>query len=79
MSNYDEWTTICFKRAERDQLLQQTDKYLLSDYPISSSNLELIKQYRQELRDYMNLDEIKNYNYSCNYIPPEMPSFPILL
>ena len=73
MNNFDEWTVICFKRAERDQLLQQSDKYLLSDYPISSSNLELIKQYRQDLRNYMNIPEIVNYN--SNVILPPMPQF----
>ena len=73
MNNFDEWTVICFKRAERDQLLQQSDKYLLSDYPISSSNLELIKQYRQDLRNYMNIPEIVNYN--SNVILPHMPQF----
>ena len=73
MSNYDEWTAICFKRATRDQLLQQSDKYLISDYPISSSNLELIKQYRQDLRNYMNIPEIVNYN--SNVILPPMPQF----
>jgi len=73
MNNFDEWTIICFKRAERDQLLQQSDKYLLSDYPISSSNLELIKQYRQDLRNYMNIPEIVNYN--SNVILPPMPQF----
>ena len=79
--NYEEALTQYFNhiRENRDKLLIDSDKYLLPDFPINSSNLELIKQYRQELRDYMNLDEIKNYNYSCNYIPPEMPSFPILL
>ena len=74
MNNFDEWTVICFKRAERDQLLQQSDKYLLSDYPISSSNLELIKQYRQDLRDYMDLPQIVNYN--SNIAIPEIPKFP---
>ena len=73
MNNFDEWTVICFKRAERDQLLQQSDKYLISDYPISSSNLELIKQYRQDLRNYMNIPEIVNYN--SNVILPPMPQF----
>ena len=73
MNNFDEWTVICFERAERDQLLQQTDKYLLSDYPISSSNLELIKQYRTDLRNYMDIPEIVNYN--SNVILPPMPQF----
>jgi len=72
--NNDEWINICFKRANRDQLLKESDKYLMSDYPISSSNLELVKQYRQKLRDYMNIPEIVNYN--SNVIIPEMPQFP---
>jgi len=72
--NNDEWINICFKRANRDQLLKESDKYLMSDYPISSSNLELVKQYRQKLRDYMNIPEIVNYN--SNVIIPEIPSFP---
>ena len=38
--NNDEWINICFKRANRDQLLKESDKYLMSDYPISSSNNE---------------------------------------
>ena len=63
-------------RENRDKLLVDSDKYLLPDFPINSSNLELIKQYRQELRNYMNLDVVINYNYSCNTIPPEMPKFP---
>jgi Phage tail assembly chaperone protein len=72
--NNDEWINICFKRANRDQLLKESDKYLIPDYPISSSNLELVKQYRQKLRDYMNIPEIVNYN--SNVIIPEMPQFP---
>ena len=72
--NNDEWINICFKRANRDQLLKESDKYLMSDYPISNSNLELVKQYRQKLRDYMNIPEIVNYN--SNVIIPEMPQFP---
>jgi hypothetical protein len=72
--NNDEWINICFKRANRDQLLKESDKYLIPDYPISSSNLELVKQYRQELRDYMNIPEIVNYN--SNVPIPEMPKFP---
>ena len=72
--NNDEWINICFKRANRDQLLKESDKYLMSDYPISSSNLELVKQYRQKLRDYMNIPEIVNYN--SNVPIPEMPQFP---
>jgi len=65
-----------FKRYERNKLLNDSDKYLLPDYPITSSNLELVKQYRQELRNYMNLEEVKNYNF--NSIIPDFPQSPIL-
>ena len=40
-------------RHRRNQLLDSTDKYLMPDFPISSNNLKLIKEYRQQLRDYM--------------------------
>ena len=52
------------RKEERNKLLADSDKYLLTDYPISSSNLELVKVYRQQLRDYMDLPEVENYNYS---------------
>lgn len=38
-------------RHARDARLDATDKYLLSDYPISESDLGAIKAYRQALRD----------------------------
>lgn len=38
-------------RAARDARLAHTDKMLLPDYPISESNLELVKAYRTALRD----------------------------
>ena len=43
-------------RTERDARLAATDKYLLSDYPIGTENLEKIKAYRQALRDLPSLD-----------------------
>ena len=39
------------KRAERDNLLAQTDKYMLSDFPITDEEREQYKAYRQYLRD----------------------------
>lgn len=65
---------LSFQRAICNGLLRDSDKYLISDYPISSSNLELVKQYRQDLRNYMNTPEIVNYN--SNIAIPEMPQFP---
>ena len=73
---YDDNLKFSIFRNERNRLLNDSDKYLISDYPISSSNLELVKQYRQDLRNYMNLPELINYN--SNVILPNMPTFPIL-
>ena len=67
----DDFITIFFKRENRNQLLKESDKYLLPDYPITPENLELIKTYRQQLRDYMDLDVVKNYSLSNN-IPMQL-------
>ena len=63
-------------RQQRDELLKESDKYLLSDYPITPENLELVKTYRQQLRDYMDLDVVKNYSLSNNIPMPDFPKFP---
>ena len=39
-------------RAVRNQYLEQTDKYMITDYPITDEERELYKQYREYLRDY---------------------------
>lgn len=39
-------------RAVRNQYLEQTDKYMITDYPITNEERELYKQYRTYLRDY---------------------------
>ena len=39
-------------RAVRNQYLEQTDKYMITDYPVSDDERELYKQYRTYLRDY---------------------------
>jgi hypothetical protein len=38
-------------RATRDKLIAETDYLLMTDYPITAEKLELVKQYRQLLRD----------------------------
>jgi hypothetical protein len=48
----------------RNRLLLESDKYMLSDFPITPENLELIKQYRQALRDFTTND----------YIIPDKPN-----
>jgi hypothetical protein len=64
------------RREERNKLLAQSDKYLIADFPITPENLELVKQYRQELRDYMNLEEVINYNYYSETPILAFPDFP---
>lgn len=39
-------------REIRDNALEQTDKYMIVDFPINDEDRETMKQYRQYLRDY---------------------------
>ena len=39
-------------RSVRNQYLEQTDKYMITDYPITDEERELYKQYREYLRTY---------------------------
>lgn len=43
-------------RNIRNAILQETDKYLMSDYPHSGAYLNRIIEYRQFLRDIPNQD-----------------------
>ena len=54
-----------FNINQRNQLLAETDKYVLVDFPISADDLLIIKQYRQALRDFTHND----------YIMPDRPAF----
>ena len=49
------------KRARniRNELLNKTDRYFLIDFPIEYEQQMIIKKYRQELRDFINENEIK--------------------
>lgn len=42
-------------RARRNRLIADTDYMLKSDYPIDAGRLEVIKAYRQSLRDVTSL------------------------
>ena len=44
------------KRARniRNELLNRTDRYFLIDYPIAYEQQMIIKEYRQNLRDFIN-------------------------
>ena len=76
MSSNIDYTNLILIRNIRNQLLADSDKYLLLDYPTSSNNLILVKDYRQKLRDYMDLPEVKNYNYASTTPIPDFPQFP---
>jgi hypothetical protein len=56
-------------KHKRNGILGETDKYMLSDFPITAEQLEIVKTYRQALRDFTNND----------YIMPVKPDFIITL
>ena len=43
---------IEMRRLERNKLLDQSDKYTISDFPITMENKMKILTYRQNLRDF---------------------------
>jgi hypothetical protein len=43
-------------RAKRDAELTRTDKYVLSDYPISAEDKTIVETYRTALRDCPNAE-----------------------
>jgi hypothetical protein len=49
------------KRARniRNELLNKTDRYFLIDFPIEYEKQLIIKKYRQDLREFINNNEIK--------------------
>ena len=64
------------KRARniRNELLNRTDRYVLSDYPISLEQQMEIKAYRQELRNFINENKEKILNGEKIDFPPQ-PDF----
>ena len=56
MSNYMPNNDHFLKRARniRNELLNKTDRYFLIDYPISYEQQIIIKEYRQNLREFIN-------------------------
>lgn len=53
---------IGFKKAIRNKYLNLTDKYVLFDYPISSSERNLYIEYRKYLRDYPTMKGFPDIN-----------------
>lgn len=56
-------------KNKRNLILAETDKYLLSDFPITAEQLIIVKEYRQGLRNFTNND----------YILPDKPDFIITM
>lgn len=52
------------KRARniRNELLNRTDRFFLIDSPIAQEQQMIIKNYRQELRDFININKEKILN-----------------
>ena len=66
MEDYINYTLL---KNTRNLILAETDKYLLPDYPITSEQLEIVKNYRKSLRDFT----------SNNYVLPDKPDFVVTL
>ena len=64
------------KRARniRNELLNRTDRYLLSDYPITLEQQMIIKTYRQDLREFINNNKDRILNGEKVDFP-EQPKF----
>ena len=65
------------KRARniRNELLNRTDKYILSDYPISLEQQMKIKEYRQALREFINNNKDNYLNGQAKIDFPPQPDF----
>ena len=61
-------------RAERDKRLAGTDYLVAVDYPISAEQLELVKTYRQALRD---IPQQEGFPWSGEIDDPAIP-WPVL-
>lgn len=61
------WNNI---RSNRNALLAQTDWCVLPDAPFTPEQIEVIKTYRQNLRDLT-----KNYENPDDVIFPDVPEF----
>ena len=67
------WSLV-FIRNTRNSYLNLTDKYLLPDYPITDEKKGLIIEYRQYLRDFINI----NISNIMNGIEVKMDPIPII-
>lgn len=71
MSSYVPNNEHFLKRARniRNELLNKTDRYLLEDYPITAEEKQIVKDYRQMLRDFINTNKDRYLNGEILEIP----------
>ena len=69
MEEVFEYSNHGLLRNIRNLILNETDKYLMPDFPISEEQLYQVKKYRKALRDFTN----------NNYIMPDKPDFVITM
>ena len=63
-------------RNLRNELLNQTDRYFLNDYPITEEQKIEVTNYRQKLRDFINENKLKYLDDGINFIEfPKAPDF----
>ena len=76
MSNYIPNNKHFLNRARniRNEFLNRTDRYLLSDYPITLEQQMIIKTYRQDLREFINNNKERILNGEKVDLP-EQPNF----
>jgi ATP-dependent Lon protease len=70
---YIQQVKMQFQRNQRNHLLGESDKYILSDFPLNEDQRNEIKIYRKSLRDYFGRDDVINWTYD-----KEIPTFPSL-
>ena len=64
------------KRARniRNELLNKTDRYILEDYPLSQEEKDIVKDYRKQLRNFINENQENILNGQKIDFPPQ-PNF----
>lgn len=63
------------KRNIRNELLNKTDRYILEDYPLSAEQKQIIKEYRQQLREFINNNKEEILKNEKQIEFPKQPDF----
>ena len=78
MSNFIPNNEHFLRRARniRNELLKETDKYMLQDYPnLTQEQINEIKVYRKTLREFINNNKDKYLNGQAKKDFPPQPKF----